>query len=245
MSLLLDDKKSSLGSFLETIKFPGELIFAKIWGSRSHNTQIETSDWDFSGVYRVPLNNIIGLKSYPETLTNTEGTKPDYSFHEIGKFSRLLLTGNPGILEMLFTEDLCFVTESWIELKKNRKDFLTKQAVRNYLGYAEGQLRALISGKKNGLANEKPAYHLIRVLNDARRIVEGNEPVVVKSGKELEFLMKIRHNQVSRDEIEFMSEKEIYDIKILVESCKLPEKGNEIFLDNWLQKVRLTEIVKI
>src|SRR5690606_12561655 len=80
-------KMVELNKFLATREFPGKLLFAKVWGSRSHNTDKPDSDWDFSGVYVAPTKDFLGLTPPPETTQNKEGQeKPDYSFHEVGKF---------------------------------------------------------------------------------------------------------------------------------------------------------------
>src|SRR6185503_19803307 len=94
-----------LQEFMQNRTFPGKIIFSKVWGSRSHNCEKPDSDWDFSGVYVGDTRKVLSLTPAAETTQNNEGAeKPDFSFHEVGKFSSLLLTGNPGIVEMLFTE---------------------------------------------------------------------------------------------------------------------------------------------
>jgi predicted nucleotidyltransferase len=82
-----------LNEFLESKTFPGNLIFSKVWGSRSHDCAKETSDWDFSGVYVVPTKQVLGMYGFPDTEDNPKGSKPDYSFHEVGKFCTLLIKG--------------------------------------------------------------------------------------------------------------------------------------------------------
>jgi predicted nucleotidyltransferase len=80
--------------------WPGNIIYAKIWGSHSHNTQLPTSDVDYLLVYAAPRDAILGLFKRPDTV---DGTKPDFQAHEVGKFCELLIKGNPAIVEMLFT----------------------------------------------------------------------------------------------------------------------------------------------
>jgi predicted nucleotidyltransferase len=234
-----------LEQFLEKKVFPGKVIFAKVWGSRSHNTNKPDSDWDFSGVYVAPTKEFLGLDRPAETVQNKEGQeKPDYSFHEVGKFCNLLLTGNPGILEMLFTERLFHSTDDWQPLVENRHRFLSKSAVNHYVGYAEGQLKRLKSDSylhtSGGKYNEKWAYHLMRLLIDADRIVSGGEPVVWKVGEEREFLMRIRCGEMTQEEVEREANSHIDKLRNTVSAIR--EKGDRVFLNDWLVALRMKNL---
>jgi predicted nucleotidyltransferase len=239
-----------LHEFLNTHKVPGKMLFAKVWGSRSHNTHKEDSDWDFSGLYIAPTRDVLGMSEMQETYQNEDNApKPDFAFHEGRKFATLLLKGNPGILEMLFTERMCIETPEWCALKERRNSFLSKESVQQYVGYAEGQLKRLKAGSclhtKGCGYNEKWAYHLMRLLIDAQRIVEGGEPLVWKEdGPERDFLMSIRRELVSRDEVVSEADKRIKFIYGILDSedCKLPAVGDKEFLQNWLVDVRLKNL---
>lgn len=238
-----------LKAFLDAKKLPGRLLFAKVWGSRSHNTEKEDSDWDFSGVYMVDTRDFLGMTKVEETLAKEGDEKPDFAFHEVGKFCNLLLVGNPGILEMLYTEKMCTTSPEWLALKANRQLFLSKSAVNQYVGYAEGQLKRLRNGNclhtKGCGYNEKWAYHLSRLLFDAERIVfsPASGPIVWKEdGPERDYLMNIRHGNVSREEVEKKAELSIARIKEGLERSKLPETGSKEFLEDWLVDLRLNHL---
>lgn len=235
-----------LKEFLKTIKLPGRTLFAKVWGSRSHDTHLPDSDWDFSGVYAVPTIELFKLNQPPETIQRENPElKPDYSFHEVGKFCNLLLKGNPGILEMLFTELFAVEDPDWIILYDNRKKFLSRQAIGHYIGYAEGQLKRLKAGtclKTSGSEyNTKWAYHMLRLLNDANRIATGGEPEVWKHGVEKKFLMDVRHGVYSPEEVECFAQEKIKNIRA-TDVAHLPEQGDAEFLENWLVSLRRKEL---
>lgn len=246
------DGNRHLTDFLATKKFPGKLIFGKIWGSRSHHTEKPTSDWDYAGVYVVPTKILLGLQSYAQTVDNNKEKKesnpdePDYAFHEAHKFCTLLLKGNFGILEMLWTEKMYVADPMWLELKAIRRKFLSQKAVRQYLGFAEGQLKQLIAheGKgglhtKGGAFNEKWAYHIVRVLGDAMRIATGGDPEVWKEGKERDFLMRIRAMEVTHDYIAGYISEQLALIRGM-EPWNLPKHGDEAALEDWLIRLRNT-----
>jgi len=234
----------TIGQFLGSGKLPGWTIFAKIWGSRSHNTALETSDEDFLAVYQSPTRSILSLYPPPETMDNPDGQKPDYQAYELKKFCGLLLKGNPNIVEMLFTEKFTYESPEWQELKGHRKDFLTQTCVRQYLGYAEGQLKKLFAHggegglhTKGGKYSEKWAYHLVRLLWDARRIAKGEEPIVWKEGEERDRLMDIRFGHTSPNVVEQMARALLAEIEAL-KPWKLPEEGDGPYLNDWLLRMR-------
>ena len=236
---------TELDDFLASTPPPGHVVFAKVWGSRSHNLQLPTSDWDFAGVYATPLRKLVGLRPPPETWENK--VEPHTVFHEIGKFAKLLLIGNPGILEMLFTDHLCVETPEWQILKAERRRFLTATAVGQYLGYANGQMKRLEKHEgqaglhtKGGEYSEKWAYHITRLIHDALNIAQGGEPAIwIESGSQLhDTIMQIRRNewtwQQVRDYISNLMER-----IAAMKPFNLPETGDENVLNDWLLKVRV------
>lgn len=217
---------------------PGRVLFMKIWGSHSHNTNVLGSDVDYLAVYIANNADLLGLNPPLDTLT---GEEPDYQAHEVGKFCSLLLKGNPGIVEALFTNRYCDFIEPWSELVDNRRQFLTKRVVEQYLGYINGQLKRMAHGKglhaKGGTFNTKFAYHIIRLAGDALRIARGDEPVIWKEGLERETLLSIRRGEWSQEKVE----DEAREIVCLIEKMKpwlLPAIGNDVFLNKWLLSVR-------
>lgn len=216
----------------------GELLQVKIWGSWSHDTQLPESDVDYVGVYVAHNRELLGLKKAPDTLT---GEKPDYQVHEIGKFCDLMLKGNPGIIEMLFTEKFVWSSEKWKPLWENRKEMLCKTVVKQYLGYSQAQIKRLEAGmsvhSKGGKVGEKWAYHMYRICLDARRIAEGGEPKVWKDGEEKAVLMDIRHGRISPLEVVKMTKDVIAEIDAKA-PWPLPDVADAVFLEDWLLWVR-------
>lgn len=216
----------------------GWLLFSKIWGSHSHDTQLPTSDIDYTGVYVAYSKDLLGLNPPPDTLT---GEKPDYQIHEVKKFCDLLIKGNPGIIEMLFTDRLSWCDPKWKPIFEARKKFLCQTVVKQYLGYSLAQLGRLRHGKpvhsKGGVPGEKWCYHMVRVAWDAERIAKGGEPKVWKDGEEKEKLMAIRTGAWSTEQAVVEAEKTIERIDSL-KPWPIPEKADEDFLNDWLLWIR-------
>src|SRR5258706_14727370 len=73
-------------------------------GSKAYGIDVAGSDDDYVGVFvprLVDLASIAGV----ERDTYAEN-HPDFTIHEIGKFCRLALKGNPAILETLWNPNL-------------------------------------------------------------------------------------------------------------------------------------------
>lgn len=216
----------------------GQVLFSKVWGSHSHDTQLPESDIDYTGVYVGDPEAIFGLHPPPDTL---DGKKPDYQIHEVKKFCDLLIKGNPGIIEMLFTDRFLWADKRWEPMIQARKGFLTHTVVKQYLGYSNAQLQRLRHGKsvhsKGGVPGEKWCYHMVRVAWDAERIARGEEPKVWKDGDEKAKLMAIRTGEWTTEQAVQTAELTIARI----ESRKpwpIPESMDESFLNHWLLWVR-------
>lgn len=236
--------------FLSKFPPPGRLVMAKLWGSRSHNTHKDTSDYDFSGVYICPTEQMVGLKPPIHTFKHdkeddgeiSKDLLPDYQFFEIGRFCELLMKGNPGILEMLFTDRHLIVgCDDWKDLVDMRDMFLTKQTVHQYLGYMNGQLKRLIAHKPlhttGGVYNEKWAYHILRLAEDAKRIAVGKPPLVWKEGAERDFLMRVRNMEFSWQECQKLIESAITEVEAM-KPFKIPDEADSAVLNKWLVELR-------
>ncbi len=220
------------------LKIRGWILFSKVWGSWSHDTQLPGSDTDYTGVYVAYSKDFLGLHPAPDTLT---GVKPDYQIHEVKKFCDLLLKGNPGIIEMLFTDRFMWSDPKWRPLWEARKKFLCMNVVKQYLGYSVAQLQRLRHGKsvhsKGGAPGEKWCYHMVRVAWDAERIAQGGEPKVWKEGDEKAKLMAIRTGEWSIE----LAVKEAEETIARIDGAKpwaIPEKCDEKFLEDWLLWIR-------
>ena len=79
-------------------------------GSKSYGIDVESSDDDYVGVFVPRLKDLLSISGV-ERDTYAEND-PDFTIHEIGKFCRLALKGNPAILETLWNPDI-IVCDAW------------------------------------------------------------------------------------------------------------------------------------
>jgi predicted nucleotidyltransferase len=73
-------------------------------GSKAYGIDVEGSDDDYVGVFVPRLIDLVSMAGV-ERDTYAEND-PDFTIHEIGKFCRLALKGNPAILETLWNPNL-------------------------------------------------------------------------------------------------------------------------------------------
>jgi len=217
---------------------PGEILQARVAGSWAHNCNIEGSDVDYQGVYIAPTDDIVGLWNVKETV---DGHNPDYSFHEVGKFAGLLMKGNPTIVESLFTERMQYVTGPWQELKDKRDLFINARTMRQYLGYAQGQLRRLenkLPLKTTGHEyNTKWAYHIARLSDDAFAMAGGGQPEVWYEGQRRDKYLAIRRGEWDSTRVgDYV--RETIRMTDALKPWKIPNEPNTKWLNNWLLNVR-------
>lgn len=256
--MIPDTDNDTLLKFLKDHPPPGTVLFAKIAGSRCHNLNLSTSDSDFAGVFVASTQDVLSLdwSSSKETMTydsedagRDKKDIPDHTFHEVGKFCALLMKGNPGIMEHLWTSQWpsCALWEpAWTELRGERKKFLCSHSVGQYLGYINGQLTRLQKDMKKKkdvqegrhAYKEKWVYHILRLAEDARRIASGDEPLIWwLDSPERDHLMKVRNYEFSWEECEKMIVDAVQKVEAL-KPFKLPEFGDKALLNDWLLRIR-------
>lgn len=130
-----------------------QTLFKAIVGSKSYGTAIETSDTDTKFVFQESLEHILGFGGRDQY----DVTKDNVGY-EIRRFLSLLQSGNPTVLELLFTPDDCVIEKhpAFDIVLANRNIFLTKKCKMAFGGYAIDQIRKSrgLSKKVNWEANK-------------------------------------------------------------------------------------------
>jgi predicted nucleotidyltransferase len=181
--------------------FYQNLAFISLGGSRLYNTVVDKGlseiDVDVTAIYLCETRQLLGLDEKKKDflipcITNNDSTASkndviDYTVYEISRFVHLLLTGNPTAVELLFgNEKKLYLTTNdvidreWELLIQQRKHFITKELIRNMMGYAKSQLASAVKRRdqEDTPHSRKALYHAIRVVHEASRIVRGDEPMV-------------------------------------------------------------------
>ncbi len=129
-------------------------ILKVVSGSHAYGTNIEGSDWDERGIYTESMEKIILPFEKTEQI---QFRVDDVVLFELSKFMPLLLTQNPNVIELLWTDksDILHINDMGQLLLDNRKSFLTQQVKESYVGYSLSQLRR-IKGHNKWINNPQP-----------------------------------------------------------------------------------------
>lgn len=119
-------------------------------GSRGYNTATEDSDYDFSGVVVPPTKRLLGLDPFDgwEPKKGTLEHDVDGKVHSIAKTIRLLLKGNPNMLEVLWLPSSAYVFTTPVGnmLIAKRGLFSSKHAYESLAKYADAQFKVMLRG---------------------------------------------------------------------------------------------------
>jgi predicted nucleotidyltransferase len=119
-----------------------KLAYKFIRGSVLYNTNIDTSDVDYGGVYILPNEKLLGLPHFYQDQVSDE--KHDTTYYEFNRWVELLMKANPNALESLFAPkdkvigDIHPAVQLIID---NRDIFLTKECFKSLSGYAYAQIQ--------------------------------------------------------------------------------------------------------
>lgn len=219
-----------------TVSKPEDIILEGIVGSTAFGLATENSDQDRQGIYRAPLEDVLGLRSSAVVSGSWTHTDPDIALHEVGKFFSLALKCNPTILELLWLNKYVRKTYAGSKIVAARKQFLHEKGVRNsYGGYAISQLGRLRRG--TGKTDAKLGRHARRLLIQGKQLLTtGDMQIDVSEYRDEIFEFgNLAENHTSVFEERFYR---CYDEFMQAESV-LPEVPNTEFVNHLLVSTRL------
>lgn len=156
------------------------ILLSGIVGSTAYGLAREGSDVDRLGVFVAPTIEVSGLDWHGDRESKVT-TKPDATMHEIGKYLRLALKGNPSITELLWLPGDCLEKAEPIfglRLIGLRNALLSGPAIKSaYGGYARQQAHRLRERGDGSFSADtrkrtaKHARHLLRLLRQGRELL--------------------------------------------------------------------------
>jgi predicted nucleotidyltransferase len=124
------------------------VILEGIVGSTAYGLATENSDIDRLGVFVGSTQEVLGFGLQEKTITTT---KPDGTWHEIGKYVSLAMACNPTILEAMWLPQHEVLTQVGQELIDLRYHFFSADRVKQaYAGYAMQQAKRLLGRQGEG-----------------------------------------------------------------------------------------------
>jgi len=143
---------------------PYPLVFATISGAHLYGFPSPDSDFDLRGSHLLPLEELVGLETGPETLEKEgihDGLEIDLVTHEAKKFFGLMLKKNGYVMEQVLSPLVLHTTPEHEELKAIAADCLTRHHAHHYLGFAATQWKLF---QKEAPPRVKPLLYVYRVL---------------------------------------------------------------------------------
>lgn len=222
---------------------PNQIILEGVTGSVAYGLNTANSDVDIKGVYLLPTEKILSLKFNPQKTTK-DHVDPDWVYHEVGKFMKLVAKGNPTVSELLFLNEYTQLTPVGQLLINNRNLFLSTRAVmRSYRGYAKSQALRLnnrteqdLNGYASSLKNRfaKHTRHCFRLLLQARQLLETGTLQVRVTELEREWLFAMGEESVENVVDNFLE----MDSKFENIKSVLPDEPDWAALDALLLEIR-------
>ena len=156
-------------------KQPYPLLFATISGAHLYGFPSADSDYDLRGVHILPLKEVIGLQTGPETReisADQEGIELDLVTHDVKKFMGLLLKRNGYVLEQLYSPLIVATSPDHDALKAIATRCITRHHSYHYVGFAQTQWRLFT---KESPARVKPLLYVFRVLLTGIHLMQTGE----------------------------------------------------------------------
>lgn len=226
---------------------PNNIILEGVTGSTAYGLATENSDVDIKGVYVLPTDTVLGINFNP-AKTTVDHTDPDWVYHEVGKFMKLVTGGNPTVSELLWLEEYTVLSPVGKLLVENRDIFLSTPAVMNaYRGYAMGQAMKLSKRQAEGkdgydsaLKNRfaKHTRHCFRLLLQARQLLETGKLTVRVTPEQREWLFKMGEQTPETIVDAFIVEDSKMDSIVSV----LPDAPDWEAIDKLLYKIRMMDV---
>lgn len=211
-------------------------------GSKSYGIDVEGSDDDFVGVFVPRLRDLLSIPGLEHDTY--AANDPDFTIHEIGKFCRLALKGNPAVLETLWNPQVVACDEWGRSLVGLRTKMLHRGSLDVYVEYAEAQLRKMVKGKglhaKGGAYNGKYGAHLVRLLHAGITLAATREVMVRVPEPLAAELMKIRTGVRSMEDVLGIAGPLLEQLRRLSTTNPLPEHPDEEAVNALVVSARLS-----
>lgn len=219
------------------------VLLGGIVGSTAYGLAGPDSDIDRLGVYAAPSVKFFGLDKIRESVVEL---KPDRTLHEVGKFCRLALGGNPTVMELLWLPDDLYEARTPLgdELIDLRTKFLSAKRVRDaYLGYASQQFRKLEARGDGSFSADtrkrtaKHARHLLRLLHQGSVLyITGELPIRLDNPQHyIDFGERVAGGDIEAARYVLKSTESVFDNA----TKKLPEYPDRDAVNSWLTVARI------
>ena len=162
--------------FIDMLPKNKNICLLGLQGSRSMGLeQSEDADYDYRGVYVAYNAELLSLEKPKETMVfgDSKDDNADFVLHEIEKFFKLAIKGNPSVINLFFVPKYNIKTDVGDEIIKNRNLFLSEPAIRAaYGGYAMSQIMYLKRNRGDSKRKSKHVRHCFRLFDQGKELLK-------------------------------------------------------------------------
>lgn len=151
------------------------MILSTVVGSRLHGTASPDSDYDYRGVFTVPIIDILSPFREVKEAHWVEGKEADDTAYELTKFCKMASQGNPSVLEVLVGKEYPVFTEEGERLKELLPAFLSQRCFAAFKGYSRNQEKKFRDLEISDKRKWKYASAHVRTLYQLRHLLLKNE----------------------------------------------------------------------
>lgn len=246
--------------FKQVEQHPYPLLFATISAAHLYGFPSPDSDFDLRGVHLLPLNEVIGLQTGPETIEKSgihDGLEIDLVTHDAKKFFGLLLKKNGYVLEQVLSPLIVHTTPEHTELREIAAQCVTRHHAHHYLGFAETQWNLF---QKENPPRVKPLLYVYRVLLTGIHLMRTGviEANLIRLNEEamLPYLGELIERKLAGAEKERLTDGDLefhrgeYErlrtgLQTAYEASQLPESARgELALHELLKRLRLANVTR-
>lgn len=221
-------------------------ILQGVVGSTAYGLATEDSDVDRLAVHVAPVEDLLawGLTKGQESRVQHE---PDITSHDIGKYLRLALRGNPTILELMWLPKYEVITEHGQDLLLHANAVLSARAVRDsYGGYAMQQMKRLLNRGDGSFSADtrkrkpKHARHCFRLLLQGEALLRTGRVEVVLSPEQTRLVWAVSELAANNEDEALQERFDVYNGRLdeAYGRTVLPEHPDEPRVRALLLKVR-------
>jgi len=217
-----------------------DIMIQGIVGSTAYGMAHPGSDIDTLGIFVQPTLDRVGLVEPEETFASNN---PDITLHEVGKYCRLALKGNPTVLELLYLPEYTHLTDEGADLIEIRSSFLGSKQIRaSYVGYAKAQIKRLNDigdfGSDLKKRRAKHARHCFRLMYQAEQLLTTGSMCVKVTPEQREHLFYLG----DRTTEELTDEFAVQAAKIDDMHTNLPENADFDTINSLLISIRRNHV---
>ena len=225
--------------------YPDNLIHLFVGGSELHGAKVHgTDDLDIYGIYVEPPEFILGLESLPHFVWSTAGddrrngpNDVDVTLYSLRKWAGFACKGNPTALHFLFAKN-AVRNPIWSMIAANKDVFLARSCAKEFLGFADDQLKRMTGRKGRGKKGQRPeierkfgydvkaAMHTLRLLYECQELLSTHTITMPRPEREL--LIRVRTGKYPMDKVIMMADELFVACEAATRASALPEKMNRL-----------------